>query len=168
MQLKDIMSTKVESVRPNATLERAHALMRRRGIHHLVVIDRGDVVGVLTESLLQIGASEGVATVADIMMRHIVAGTPDMTVRAAAKAMRGCADGALPVFAGSRLVGIVTVSDLLAVLAGRERRPGQSPVARTATRDTLALANGSKPKCADVTSKTFGRRTTNQSADTVT
>ncbi len=128
MQLKDIMSTTVQSVPPNATLERALALMRRRGIHHLVVIDRGEVVGVLTESLLQMGASEGVATVADIMMRHIVAGTPDMTIRAAAKAMCGRAEGAMPVFAHSRLVGIVTVSDLLAVLAGRKRRPEQSPV----------------------------------------
>lgn len=129
MQVKDIMSTRVQSVPPNATLERAHALMRTRGIHHLMVIDRGDVVGLLTESLLQIGASEGVATVADIMTRHIVAGTPEMTVRAAAEAMCGRAEGALPVFADSRLIGIVTVSDLLAVLAGRSRRAGESPVA---------------------------------------
>ena len=41
MQLKDIMSTKVQSVPPDATLERAHALMRRRGIHHLVVLRPG-------------------------------------------------------------------------------------------------------------------------------
>ena len=92
----------------------------------------------LTEPLLQIGASEGVATVADIMMRHIVAGTPDMTIRAAAEAMRGHAEGAMPVFTHSRLVGIVTVSDLLAVLAGQNRRPGESTMTRPEKRDTVA------------------------------
>lgn len=123
MRLKDIMSTKVEAVRPDDTLERAHALMRLRGIHHLVVVDRRQVVGLLTEDGLAVREAEGVARVADAMARHVATGTPDMTVRQAANLMRGRAGGALPVFAGSRLVGIVTVSDLLDVLGGGVDRP---------------------------------------------
>lgn len=118
MRLKDIMSTKVDAVRPDDTLERAHALMRLRGIHHLVVVDRRQVVGLLTEDGLAVREAEGVARVADAMARHVPTGTPDMTVRQAANLMRGRAEGALPVLTGSRLAGIVTVADLLDVLGG--------------------------------------------------
>jgi CBS domain-containing protein len=127
MRLKDIMSTKVEAVRPDETLERAHALMRLRGIHHLAVVDRHQVVGLLTEGVLAVREAEGVAKVADAMGRHVATGTPDMTVRQAANLMRGRTEGALPVVAGARLVGIVTVSDLLDVLGGGVDRPAPKP-----------------------------------------
>lgn len=127
MRLKDIMSTNVEAVRPDETLERARTLMRLRRIHHLVVIDRHQVVGMLTEGALQIGDAEGVARVEDAMSRHVATGTPEMTVRQAANLMRGRAEGALPVLAGQRLAGIVTVSDLLDVLGRGVGRPAPKP-----------------------------------------
>ena len=123
MRLKDIMSTAVESVRPGETLERAQARMRLGRLHHLVVIDRRQVVGILTEAALQARQAEGVAKVEDAMSRHVVTGTPDMTVRQAANLMRGRAEGALPVIAGQRLAGIVTVTDLLDVLGRGVDRP---------------------------------------------
>lgn len=127
MRLKDIMSTKVEAVRPEETLERAQTLMRLRRIHHLVVIDRRQVVGILTEGALQIRDAEGVTRVEDAMSRHVVTGTPEMTVRQAANLMRGRADGALPVLAGQRLAGIVTVADMLDVLGRGVDRPAPTP-----------------------------------------
>jgi CBS domain-containing protein len=123
MRLKDIMSTTVESVRPGELLERAEALMRLRRLHHLVVIDHRQVVGILTDAALQIRQAEGVAKVEDSMSRHVVTGTPDMTVRQAANLMRGHAEGALPVVAGQRLAGIVTVTDLLDLLGRAADRP---------------------------------------------
>jgi len=123
MRLKDIMSTAIESVRPGETLERAQARMRLRKLHHLVVIDRREVVGILTDAALQVRHAEGVAKVEDAMSRHVVTGTPDMTVRQAANLMRGRAEGALPVIAGQRLVGIVTVTDLLDLLGRGIDRP---------------------------------------------
>jgi CBS-domain-containing membrane protein len=123
VRLKDIMSTTVESVRPGETLERAQARMHLRRLHHLVVIDRRQVVGILTESSLQLRQAEGVAKVEDAMSRHVVTGTPDMTVRQAANLMRGRAVGALPVIAGQRLAGIVTVTDLLDLLGRGVDRP---------------------------------------------
>lgn len=119
MRLKDIMSTNVEAVRPGETLERADRRMRRRGIHHLVVVKRGTVVGLVSEAGLQTRLAEGVATVADAMHRHILTAAPEMTVTTAARMMRGRAEGALPIFAGTTLVGIVTISDLLDVLGRR-------------------------------------------------
>ena len=69
MHLKDIMSTTVESILPEETLETAQAVMTRRGIHHLVVIDRRQVVGMLTAGTLQTRLAEGVANVGDAMSR---------------------------------------------------------------------------------------------------
>ena len=123
MRMKDIMSPKVESVRPEETLERARTLMKLHGIHHLVVIDHRKVVGVLADSAAELRAAEGVANVEDAMHRHVVTGTPEMTVRQAASLMRSRAEGALPIMAGQKLVGIVTVSDLLDVLGRGVDRP---------------------------------------------
>jgi CBS domain-containing protein len=130
MRLKDIMTTTVETVRPGETLERAEARMRLGRLHHLVVIDHGLIVGMLTDAALQVRLAEGVPRVADAMSRHVATGTPEMTVRQAANLMRGRAEGALPVLAGQRLVGIVTVTDLVDLLgrgvdrpAAKQRRP---------------------------------------------
>jgi CBS domain-containing protein len=128
MHLKDIMSRSVEAVRPSERLDRAHRLMRLRGIHHLVVVDRHQVVGVLSEAVLQTREAEGVGRAEDAMFRHVVRGTPEMSVAQAAQLMRGRPEGALPVFEGNRLVGIVTISDLLDVLARRIERPSAQGV----------------------------------------
>jgi CBS domain-containing protein len=119
MRLKDIMSTNVEAVRPGEALERAGRRMRRRGIHHLVVVKGRQVAGMVSEAALEARLAEGVATVQDAMFRHILVASPDMPVTQAARMMRGRPEGALPVFAGKRLVGIVTISDLLDVLGRR-------------------------------------------------
>ena len=50
------------------------------------------------------------------MARHVIAATPETTIRQAANLMRGRAESALPILAGEKLAGIVTVSDLLDVL----------------------------------------------------
>ena len=125
MRLRDIMSTDVEAVRPGEALERAERRMRRRGIHHLVVVTRHRVIGVVSQAALEARLAEGVATVEDAMFRHMLVASPEMTVAQAARMMRGRPEGALPVFAGQRLVGIVTISDLLDVLGRRRKQPGR-------------------------------------------
>jgi CBS domain-containing protein len=119
MRLHDIMSTNVECVRPGETLDRAEQRMRRRGIHHLVVVKKNQVIGVVSEAALEARLAEGVATVQDAMFRHVLVASPGTTVTQAARMMRSRPEGALIVFAGKRLVGIVTISDLLEVLGRR-------------------------------------------------
>jgi CBS domain-containing protein len=120
MRLDDIMKTNVEIVRPGETLDRAEQRMRRRGIHHLVVVKKNQVVGVVSEAALEARLAEGVATVQDAMFRHVLVASPGTTVTQAARMMRGRPEGALPIFTGKRLVGIVTISDLLDVLGRRD------------------------------------------------
>jgi CBS domain-containing protein len=74
-------------------------------------------VGVLTEDEAARRIAEEVSTVDNAMFRHVLTGTPDMTVAEAASLLQGRPEGALPVMEGRRLVGIVTLSDLLDVLA---------------------------------------------------
>ena len=122
MLLKEIMSSRIESIGPGRTLEHAHDCMQRRGVHHLVVTSRGRVVGMITAGELETRLAEGVVKVEDAMSRRVPIGMPEMSVAEAARLMRNSSQSALPVFDGRRLVGIVTISDLLDVLARRSRR----------------------------------------------
>jgi len=123
MRLKDVMTTKVQTIRGTESIERAHACMQVHGIHHLVVVDGRSVVGLVTDEALQRGAAEGIARVEDVMFHHVVTSTPQLTVREAANLMRGRAVGALPILDRRRLVGIVTVSDLLDLIGKGVERP---------------------------------------------
>jgi CBS domain-containing protein len=60
------------------------------------------------------------------MTRHTVTIDPQETVRRAANVMRGRTIGCLPVIRGGRLVGIVTVSDLLELLGRGIDRPAKA------------------------------------------
>jgi len=130
MRLQAIMRTNVACARPGADLADAERRMRRRRLHHLVVVDRQAVVGVLTLDEAVRRLAEDASTVGNAMFRHVPIGTPEMTVAEAAALLRGRAESALPVVSGQRLVGIVTLTDLLDLLAAgdapattRDQRP---------------------------------------------
>ena len=116
MRISDVMTTNVHTVDALESLAGARKAMQDRGIHHLVVVRDGRVAGLVTSELLDWGEAESIARVEDVMFRHVASGTPDLTVRQAADLLRGRAAGALPIFDGDRLAGIVTVSDLLDLL----------------------------------------------------
>ena len=122
MRLKNVMSRHVKCVRPVERLENAAKRMGVSGIHHLVVMDRGKVCGLLTEEVLRTRIAEGVARVEDAMVRHIAVAKPETSISQAARMMRGRPEGALVVVDRKGLVGIVTISDLLDVLGRRTKR----------------------------------------------
>ena len=74
MQLQEIMSTRVASACPEDNLEAAQERMRRTGIHHLVVVDRHKVVGVLTDCEANRRLNEGASTVETAMFMHVLTG----------------------------------------------------------------------------------------------
>ena len=123
MRIKDVMSRKVFTVDLHEPLERARSKMTLRRVHHLVVVDGRNVVGLVSAELLAWGEAAGIARVEDVMFRHVVSGTPDLNIREAANLLRGRTVGALPIFEGERLVGIVTISDLLDLLGRGAERP---------------------------------------------
>jgi acetoin utilization protein AcuB len=125
LRVGDIMSTAVETVKAGESAERAHGRMREQDVHHLVVVDDGSVVGVISER--DLGGRSGASlrrdrAVDDLMTSRVVTAKPDSTLREAAKLLRGRTIGCLPVLDGHKLVGIITLSDVLdTIIRGAER-----------------------------------------------
>ncbi|MFN0251785.1 MAG: CBS domain-containing protein [Kofleriaceae bacterium] len=114
------MSKHVRGVNPDIDAESAWVYMQTSKVRHLVVVDGNAVVGVLSER--DLGGSNGSVlraqrTVRDLMTPHALALTPETDVSDAAKLLRGMAIGCFPVMTGKDLVGIITTSDLLDIVA---------------------------------------------------
>ena len=126
MRLQDIMSVGVVTVGPDQSAEAAWTEMRRHRIRHLVVVDDGRVVGLVSER--DLGGRKGKAvrrsrTVKEVMSTDVVSATPSTTLRQAANLMRGHTIGCLLVVDGEDLVGLVTTTDLLDQLGRGATRP---------------------------------------------
>jgi CBS domain-containing protein len=135
MRVQEVMTEGVITIAPTLPAEDGYNLMRTRGVHHLVVADEGGVAGVLSDR--DTGGRQGSSvrrnrTVAELMTPRVVTVSPTTTVRKAANLMRGRSIGCLVVTKRDRIVGIVTVADLLELVG----RGADRPVAST-TRWTL-------------------------------
>jgi acetoin utilization protein AcuB len=128
MRLVDIMTRDVQAVGPKDSVEAAWTQMRMFKTHHLVVLDAGQVVGILSDR--DLGSSRGEVLrsgelVGDVMSQKPLVAGPTMTLRQAANLLRGHTIGSLPVMDRGKLVGIVTISDLLTALGTAHERPVQ-------------------------------------------
>lgn len=137
------MSTNVKTVPTATSADAAYELMRRHGIHHLVVMDGNRPIGVVSER--DLGGKKGAGvrrgvTVDEVMTPQVVSTTPDATIRQVANLLRGRGIGCLPVMEGGKLKGIITTSDLLAVIG----RGAEKPRRRT-DRPILRRKMGGKP-----------------------
>jgi acetoin utilization protein AcuB len=111
MYVKDLMTPGVVAVRPSDTLAVAREQLRQHRIHHLVVMENGGVVGLLSyRDLIGKGDTDAVG---EIMSRDVVTVQPWETARNAASKMIGRTHGCLPVIDGDRVAGIITSTDLL-------------------------------------------------------
>ena len=121
MRVQELMTRNVKTIAPTAAAEDAWNVRHFNGIHHLVVTEGRRAVGVLSDR--DGGGRRGAfvranSVVADLMTAPAVTVEPTMTVRQAANTMRGRSIGCLVVVESGRVIGIVTVSDLLE-LVGR-------------------------------------------------
>jgi len=127
MRLRDVMSVEVITVGADDPASVARATMRQHRIRHLVVIEDGRLVGIVSER--DLGGTRGAASTRDRSVRDLMAvdpvsASPATTLRQAANLMRGRTVGCLLVVEDGRVVGIVTTTDLLDQLGrGRPARP---------------------------------------------
>jgi CBS domain-containing protein len=124
----EIMTEGVQTVPPTMPASDAWELMRRQRIHHLVVTRGSEIVGVLSERDTggRLGARARAGhPVADFMTSPVVTARRTDTLRVVANLMRGRTIGCAPILDGKRLVGIVTVSDLLESLGRGIDRPAK-------------------------------------------
>lgn len=124
MRIREIMTEQVETVPPSMPLDQAAGLMRGLRIHHLVVKDGSKIAGLLSASdLPRPSAARNGGVVRDVMSLNVATIDDGETVRRAANVMRGHSTGCLIATRAGKMVGIVTVSDLLDLLGkGGERR----------------------------------------------
>ncbi len=137
MRVRDIMTRHVETIDMHETAETAWNQMKARRIHHLVVKSGSEIVGVLSARDLQGKDREEFRKshkVLAVMTPYAVKARPDMPVRQAANLMRGWTIGSLPVIEDGRLVGIITVSDLLELIGRGGERPERRTLRRRAPR----------------------------------
>jgi acetoin utilization protein AcuB len=119
------MTPRPVTVAPDATVAAAVSAMRRGRFRHLPVVARPlELVGVVSGGDLEAGpgapleAAESLAArpVAEVMTGQPVTVWPDEPVEVAARLLVDHAIGCLPVVADQGLVGILTQSDLFALL----------------------------------------------------
>jgi len=132
MTIAEVMSAGVQTVRPGTPASNARERMKAKHLHHLLVKEGSELVGVLSARDLGRGARRGDAVrrivVADFMTPRVVTVPPTTSVHRAANVMRGHSLGCLIVVDDGRAVGIVTVADLLDEIHGRRhRRDKQTP-----------------------------------------
>jgi acetoin utilization protein AcuB len=151
MRLEQIMKSPVETITSDASVADARERMRRQRIHHLVVANGRGVTGVLSARDL-IGVAAG-ARVDSVMAEHVVSAAPSTTVREAANLLRGRTVGCLPVLERGRVVGMVTITDLLELIGRGAERPTPK-----STRWTLRARGPRKSRpSADRRSPSFSR-----------
>jgi acetoin utilization protein AcuB len=119
--MQDVMSTEVETIGPSEQSMAARQRMMEQNIHHLVVREGREIVGVVSSRDLK-GVSASTA-IAEVMSHNPVTIDAHATVRQAANLLRGRAVGCLPVMEGGKLVGMVTISDLLALVGKGVTKP---------------------------------------------
>lgn len=129
MQVVERMKTKLVVASPTDSVAAAWRLLRQHQIRHLPVVEDGKLVGIVTDrdirlvfpSALTSGrreqdphdALEKVA-VREIMTGQVVTVAPEASIANVARLLLERRIGGLPVVQGSRLVGIITKTDILA------------------------------------------------------
>jgi len=126
MRVYEVMTKDVETVKPGVHASEAKTRMRQKHIHHLVVTQGSELAGVVSERDLggtKLPRSLGDYTVADFMTTPVVTVTTRTPVRRAAALMKGRSIGSLIVTsANGKVAGIVTVADLLDLVARQPER----------------------------------------------
>ncbi|HUV59248.1 MAG TPA: CBS and ACT domain-containing protein [Desulfatiglandales bacterium] len=132
MYVKDVMTMNVVNVPSNTTISDAKKIMDAHKIRRLPIVDRGKLVGIVTEhrleaytpskatslSVWEIGYLLGNTTVKEIMEKNPVTVTPEMTVEEALAIAQDRKVGSLLVVErNGQLIGIVTTNDFFYKIA---------------------------------------------------
>ncbi|MEL7656005.1 MAG: CBS domain-containing protein [Bacillota bacterium] len=147
MYVKQFMTSRVFTVSPEDNIADTMALMREKQINRLPVVDKGKLVGIVTDgdlrevspspattlSIFELNYLVGKTPIRDVAVKKVITCTPDTKIEDAALLMREHGIGALPVVENGKLVGIVTESDIFDTFLDIMgfRSPGQRFVIET-------------------------------------
>jgi len=108
----------VITVEPRQSVKKAAELMKKNEIGSLIVVEDEKPIGIVTERdmvnrVLILDRDPHKMKVQDIMTGSLVSGKPDMEIMQAARLMFKRGIKKLPVIHRGRLIGIVTLTDLV-------------------------------------------------------
>jgi CBS domain-containing protein len=125
MKVEEIMVKNVITLSRDFSAYDAVKIMNRNRIGCLVVVNNGQVVGILTERdvlerVLEKCKNPKETRVSEIMTGEVMVGKPDMELVEATRLLFEKKVKKLPIVDGDRLVGLITLTDI-ARAAGHDR-----------------------------------------------
>src|SRR4051794_27782668 len=116
-KVRDVMTTDVDTVNPSTKVGEAARQMRDTNVGSLPVVDRQELVGIVTDRDITIRvAADGInadeVLVKEVMTADPVTVSPDQTVDEASAVMSQHQVRRLPVVDGGKLVGILALGDV--------------------------------------------------------
>ena len=115
LHVRDLMTSAVVSVGPDEPIDQVQALMERKHIRHVPVVDgAGRVLGVVSQrDVIQRALLEDTGAVSEIMAWKADTIEADDELSKAARIMLDQKYGCLPVVEHGRLAGILTEADFV-------------------------------------------------------
>lgn len=117
LKVEDVMVREVITIDDNSTVKEAAEVMNKFEIGCMIVVRKGKAMGIITErDLLKRVVAEARdanrTKVKDIMTTPLVVAEPDMELEEAIKLMFKMKIKKLPVVSESRLVGLISLTDI--------------------------------------------------------
>ena len=119
VRVADAMTTTPKSIHPTATIKQCAEQMKKENIGSLLVLENEKLIGIITETdLIQKAITENVdinIQVSSIMTTSLTSITPEADIYEALKLMQQNQVTRLPVIDNKKLVGILTIKDVIKV-----------------------------------------------------
>ncbi|MDQ0216077.1 CBS domain-containing protein [Oikeobacillus pervagus] len=113
MQVREVMSTNVESCSNQDALDHVANKMRSLNVGAIPVVNNGQVVGMVTDRDLAVrGIAKNNTNVSQVMSNNIVTITPEASLEEASALMAQHQVRRLPVVENGQLVGMLSLGDL--------------------------------------------------------
>ncbi len=140
-RVRDLMSSPVIYAAPDSPLYEVHDTINRYGISGIPVVEQGRMVGLISRSTVEKAIYHGLARlpVGEYMSTDFYMVSPDAGVSEVQEVMVGMNQRFVPVVDNGTLVGVVTRTDLLRMLADNPSRQPEPVEAKGRTRDISAL-----------------------------
>jgi CBS domain-containing protein len=129
MTVKNLLEQKgrnLWTVSPDATVFDALAIMAEKDIGSLVVMEGGKLIGIVTErhysrNVILKGKRSPTTLVKDIMDANVIHVRPEQTVELCMALMTEKRVRHLPVLEGNKVIGIVSIGDLLKSIISKQK-----------------------------------------------
>ena len=115
--VREIMTRKVRTIRPNSSLKQAASLMAKLRNGSLIVMDKSGPQGIITEGDISRAIAKGLDPTKDrvssITSKPLITIAGDLRVEEAARVTTSAGVKKLPVVEKGKLTGIITQTDIV-------------------------------------------------------